>query len=103
MLDRGDVNDDAGASLDHRWQQRAVEANGRHEIEVELLRPYLIIEDSEAAAGRGRTAEHVDKDVDPTEPVDDRLSDGRFGGIDILVNVLGGQGCRSHRTGRRPP
>ena len=41
VLDRRDVNDHAGALLDHRRQQRAIEADGRHQVLVELLRHSL--------------------------------------------------------------
>jgi hypothetical protein len=58
------VHDDARPLREHRRQERAVEAHGGHQIEVELPLPRLIVERSEATRRRARATEHVDQDVD---------------------------------------
>ena len=77
MLDRRDVHDDAGALPEHRRQQCTIEADGGHQVQIQLLRPRLVVERGESA-GRGvRPAEHIHEDVDPAEAAEEALRDGR--------------------------
>jgi hypothetical protein len=52
VLDRRDVNDGAGALLDHRRKQGPIEANGGHQVLVQLLPPFRVVERCESAARR---------------------------------------------------
>ena len=63
-LDRGDVDDDAGAPLEHRRQQRAIQPHGREQVQVERALPLPVVEHREAARGRRRAADDMDDDVD---------------------------------------
>src|ERR1700730_13878773 len=61
------MDDDGWALRNHRWQERPVEAHGGHQIEVQLLRPFVVAERRKAAARRLGTAEHIDENVDPAK------------------------------------
>ena len=71
MLDRGDVHDDAGVLREHRRQQCAIEADGRHQIQTQLLHPHLVVERGESAGRCARPAEDIHEDIDPAEAVED--------------------------------
>src|ERR1700676_3837227 len=77
VLNRSDMYDDAGALLDHRRQERAIEAHGAEEVLVERLVPFRVVEYGEAARRRGGTAHDMNDDVDTAETAEDRVRDGR--------------------------
>ena len=62
------MDDHARALRDHRGKKRAIEAYRRHQVQVDLARPNIVIENGKPAAGGAGTSEHVDEDIDPTEP-----------------------------------
>ncbi len=64
------MDDDARALRDHRRQQCPVEADGRHQIEVQLLRPLPIVENGKAAARRGGAAQHIDENIDTAKSLE---------------------------------
>lgn len=67
------MNDDTAALCSHRRHQFTIEANGRHQVEVELLAPYLIGERLVPSCRGGRAAQHVHDDVDPAQALSDGL------------------------------
>lgn len=89
------MDDDAGALGDHRRQQRAIEADGRHQVLVQRIRPFPIIESYKAAARRARPAENIDDDVDTAEPVQNGFGD-------CIASFSGGEvgGDVTHAIGR---
>jgi hypothetical protein len=44
MLDRRDMDDDTGSLREHGRQQRAIEPHRRHQVEIDLLAPRLVVE-----------------------------------------------------------
>jgi hypothetical protein len=46
------VDDGALPALDHAGNERSVEPNGTHQVQVELLRPMMILKRGKPAAGR---------------------------------------------------
>jgi hypothetical protein len=85
--------DNAGALLDHRRQERAIEAHGAEEVLVERLVPFRVVEYGEAARRRGGAAHDMNDDVDTTETAEDRVRDGcasfdrRYIGDDEVLGV----------------
>src|ERR1700687_1743810 len=67
VLDRGDMNNDTGSLLDHRRQERPVDANSGHQILIQLLRPLIVVDDGESTRRCARSAHDIDDDVDPAE------------------------------------
>ena len=68
--------DNAGALLDHRRQERAIEAHGAEEVLVERLVPFRVVEYGEAARRRGRAADDMRDDVYAAKTVADCVRDG---------------------------
>ncbi len=85
---------------DHAGKQGPVQPNRRHEVEVDLGPPFFIGQDGETAGRCRRTAEHVDHDVDATEP----LVDGRSRRRRSLRRrqVRGDEILRGDAVGSRP-
>ena len=52
MLDRRDVDDHAGSLREHGRQQRAIEPHRRHQVEIDLFPPRLVVECGEPAGRR---------------------------------------------------
>ena len=74
-LDRRDMDDHTGPLREHGRQQRAIEPHRRHQVEIDLFPPRLVVECGEPAGRRLRAAEHVDDDVDAAQVVEGALSD----------------------------
>jgi hypothetical protein len=70
------VDDNAITLRNHRWEQGAIEANRRHQVLVQLLGPFRIVERSKPAAWSTRATQHVDEDVDAPELPQRRADDG---------------------------
>ena len=70
-LDRGDVDDHAGALGQHGGQQGSVEPDGGEQIGVESGLPILVRKRGMTAARCRRAANVVDEDIDPAEPPED--------------------------------
>ena len=68
--------DEAGALLDHRRQERPIEAHGAEEVLVQRLVPFRVVEHGESARRRGGAADDMNDDVDAAETVADRVRDG---------------------------
>jgi hypothetical protein len=54
------MDDHAASLLQHPGEQRAIEANGGEQVDVECLLPVLVAEGEDAAARRARTPDVVD-------------------------------------------
>jgi hypothetical protein len=74
-LNRGDVDDHAGALCEHCRQKRAVQPDGRIQIQVEGALPLGIRR--KATGGRRRSADDMDHNVDPAETSAHGLGDRR--------------------------
>ena len=61
------MDDDAAALRHHRRHERTVEPDGRHQVEVEFLGPFRVVQRRETARRAGRPAEHVNDDIDPAQ------------------------------------
>jgi hypothetical protein len=46
------MNDHARALRDHRGKKRAIEADRRHQVQVDLARPNIVIENGKPRRGR---------------------------------------------------
>ena len=53
---------------DHPRQQRAIETDGRGEVEIERRRPISVAEHRKAPGRGNRAARDMDNDIDPAEP-----------------------------------
>jgi len=82
------VNNDAGALLQHRWQERAIQTDGREEIKVERPLPLTIIEHRETTRRRGGTTDDVHDDVDTAELL--------HHGVSYCGAALGSRDIRRH-------
>ncbi|MNJ65334.1 hypothetical protein D3C77_613430 [compost metagenome] len=63
------MDDHAALALQHRWEQSAIQAHGRHQVQVELALPLRVIQHREAAARCRRTTQDVDDDVHAAQPL----------------------------------
>src|SRR5258708_35796142 len=89
------MDDDAEALRNHRRQQSAIETNCGHQVLVQFLGPFGVVERRESTARRVGAAEHVDEDVDTAELLQHRLGDraSAFRGRKI-------SGKKAHAVGR---
>ena len=62
---------------DRRWQERAVETHGWHQVEVEFLLPLVVIEHSESPGWRRRATDNVHDDVNATKVPPDSIDYSR--------------------------
>src|SRR5258708_19764089 len=83
------MDDDAGVLLNHRWEQGAIQTDGRHQVLVQLLRPLRVVERCESAARCAGATKHVDEDVNATELLQHRVGDraGAFGSRKICGEI----------------
>src|SRR5258708_20848415 len=84
------MDDDAGVLLNHRWEQGAIQTDGRHQVLVQLLRPLRVGERCESAARCAGATKHVDEDVNATELLQHRVGDraGAFGSRKICGEIV---------------
>lgn len=88
--------------LDHRWQQRPVDAHGRHQILLDRGLPFTVVQGRKSAAGCARAAESVDYDVNAAETVENGVHHGLAslcrhqicGDVDDAVRSRVGNGAR---------
>jgi hypothetical protein len=57
------MDDYTGALFDHPGQQRPIEPDGREEVLVERLVPFVVVEDGKATGRRGRATDDVNEDI----------------------------------------
>src|SRR6185436_4515010 len=76
ILYRGDVDDDAGALLDHQGHERAIETYGGEEILIERPVPLLVVEYSKPSGRGGGAADDMHDDVYAAETITDSVGDG---------------------------
>src|ERR1700674_2051192 len=79
VLDRSDMNNDTGSLLDHRRQERPVDANSGHQVLIQLLRPLIVVDDGESTRRCARSAHDIDDDVDPAKLFRNRGCQGGAG------------------------
>jgi hypothetical protein len=61
--------------MQHFWQQRPVQPDGRKEILVKRVPPLSIVENGEAAPRSRGAADHMNDDINTTEEVPDGVRD----------------------------
>src|SRR5262245_37395570 len=69
------MDDGTGALLQHRWQETAIQADRRVEIQVKRLLPVVVRQGKRAAAWCGGTTDRIDQDVETAEPIESGLDD----------------------------
>ena len=83
----------AAATLHHGRHQRAIETNGREQVEIQLLGPAVIAERGKASAWRVGATQGVNDRVNTpdagSDGVDERLDSGCAGEIGLYIRVYG--------------
>ena len=83
------MNDHPRSLLQHRWQESAIQADRREQIQIQLALPPLVRESGKPARRCGRSADVVNQDVDAAVSFENGAGDlaNPIGGADIRLNV----------------
>jgi DNA-binding HxlR family transcriptional regulator len=97
------MDDDAGALLDHRRQQRAIKAHGSEQVLVECFVPFVVVKSGEAA----RSPKSKGKEYTPVTAAQDveqafKVLEGRWKLL-ILFHLFGGKVLRFSELERAIP
>src|ERR1700747_819950 len=65
MLNRRNMNNNAGSALDHFWKKRSIQANCRQQIHIESSLPIVVRKCPESTIRGLRSAKTVHENIQP--------------------------------------
>src|ERR1700757_25533 len=91
MLNRRNMNNNAGSALDHPGKKRSIQANCRQQIDIESSLPIVVCECLESTIWSLRSAKTVHENIQPKPLLLDALDNFRdtVWGADVCLHEQG--------------